>query len=168
MFFFTATINSWKLVFNDVYKKIVTDSLQWLQDTKRARIHGFIVMPNHIHLLWSPYPYYDVAKIENMLLSFTAHAFKKQLALNDPGMLNEYVSTQHDRKYHFWERRSRTIEVMSRAIVLQKLDYMHLNPISGRWCLVSLPEQYNFSSARFYLLNEKSFPFLSITLIIFK
>lgn len=124
-------------------------------------------MPNHIHLLWSPYQNYAIVKIENMLLSFTAHAFKKQLAINNPGMLNEYVSTQHDRNYHFWERRSRTIEVMSRTIAQQKLDYMHLNPVSGKWCLMSLPQQYNFSSARFYLLNEKNFPFLNDYTLIF-
>ena len=35
-------------------KKIIADSLQWMHQNNRARTHGFVIMPNHIHLLWSP------------------------------------------------------------------------------------------------------------------
>ena len=55
MYFFTATINSWQLLLaDDVMKKIVGDSLLWMHQNNRARTHGFVIMPNHIHLLWSP------------------------------------------------------------------------------------------------------------------
>ena len=76
-------------------------------------------------------------------------------------MLNYYVSTQKDRQFHFWERRSRTIEVMSRLIAEQKLDYIHINPILGRWRLASSPEEYFYSSASYYLFNKNSFSFIT-------
>ncbi len=162
MFFFTATVNSWKTLLSDDHvKQIIADSLFWLHQNDRARVHGFVIMPNHIHLLWSPIKKFSEEDIENALLSFTAHEFKKYLVENHPLLLSEFKSTQHDRNFHFWERRSRTIEVMSRTIAEQKLDYMHLNPMNGRWHWVSLPEQYHYSSARFYILNETSFPFLT-------
>ncbi|MEO6167647.1 MAG: hypothetical protein ABIO46_15925, partial [Chitinophagales bacterium] len=54
MYFFTATINSWKpLLSNDSYKQIIIDSLDWFHTNKRAAINGFVIMPNHFHLLWT-------------------------------------------------------------------------------------------------------------------
>ena len=162
MNFFTATINNWQLLLlDDNLKRTITDSLQWLHDVNRARTHGFVVMPNHMHLLWTPTEKFSADEIENMLLSFTAHEFKKYLRRKNPSLLENYVSTQEDRQFHFWERRSRTMEVKSREIAEQKLTYMHLNPMKDRWNLVETPEQYYFSSAAFYLLDKKVFPFLT-------
>src|SRR5262249_47538975 len=143
MYFFTATINNWQMLLaDDGMKQIITDSLQWHHQNNRARTHAFVIMPNHIHLLWSPVTKFYEDGNEQSLLSFTAHEFKKYLVQNHPKILEQYVSTEADRQYHFWERRSRTIEVMSRSIAEQKLDYIHLNPLSGRWNLVAYPEDY--------------------------
>lgn len=50
---------------------------------------------------------------------------------------------------------------MSRSIAEQKLDYIHLNPLSGRWKLVSYAEDYHYSSAKFYILNRSPFSFIT-------
>ncbi len=39
--------------------------------------------------------------------------------------------------------------------LLQKLDYIHNNPVSGKWILAILPEDYSHSSAAFYQLNRQ-------------
>ncbi|MBS1594258.1 MAG: transposase [Bacteroidetes bacterium] len=115
-------------------------------------------MPNHIHVLWSyPDASYDV---EGAFLSFTAHAFKKYIKKHAPQILDNYESTQSDRAYQFWERRSRTIETKSRDIVVQKLNYIHDNPLQEQWCLADLPERYHYSSARYYEQLPQPFPFL--------
>ena len=142
-------------------KKIVGDSLLWMHQNNRARTHGFVIMPNHIHLLWSRYQNFMKRKKEPKLLSYTGYAFKKHLQIEHPGILNQYLSTQKACQFHFWERRSRTIEVMSRRIAEQKLDYIHFNPISGRWRLASSPEGYFYSSASYYILNKSSFSFVT-------
>jgi hypothetical protein len=33
----------------------------------------------------------------------------------------------------------------------QKLNYMHLNPCKGKWNLSNKPEEYEHSSAKFYI-----------------
>ncbi|RYY43066.1 MAG: hypothetical protein EOO06_20240, partial [Chitinophagaceae bacterium] len=51
--FFTATILRWQhLLATDLYKQIIIDSLAWLSREDRCIIYGFVIMPNHIHLLW--------------------------------------------------------------------------------------------------------------------
>ncbi|WP_255478614.1 hypothetical protein [Rufibacter sp. XAAS-G3-1] len=43
----------------------------------------------------------------------------------------------------------------------QKLDYIHQNPAQEKWKLAELPEDYYYSSARFYLENKDDFGFLT-------
>ncbi|HET8963678.1 MAG TPA: transposase [Chitinophagales bacterium] len=162
MHFFSATINSWQpLLQNDNLKLIMIDSFDWLVKNKRVNIHAFVIMPNHIHLLWTRAETYEINEINNDMLSFTGHAFKKYLLVHNPEILKNYISTQGDRDYHFWERRPRTIEVMRRDIAIQKLEYIHNNPIKEKWGLANFPEEYFFSSAAYYFNDSKQFTFLS-------
>ena len=43
----------------------------------------------------------------------------------------------------------------SEKFILQKLDYMHHNPVSGKWNLVEYFTDYPHSSAKFYELNKQ-------------
>ena len=45
-------------------------------------------------------------------------------------------------------------ECFNQNFIIQKLDYMHKNPVSGRWNIASDYLLYPHSSARFYDLNE--------------
>ena len=74
MYFFTATINSWKLLLNDEeLKKIIIKSLLFFHENERAIVCGFVIMPNHIHLLWEPLGEFNESENEFALLSYTAH-----------------------------------------------------------------------------------------------
>ena len=42
----------------------------------------------------------------------------------------------------------------------QKLEYLHNNPCQPHWQLAELPEDYKYSSARFYELGVNEFDFL--------
>jgi len=51
--FFTATILKWQnLLRPDKYKLIIVDSMNFLVDAYRLYIYGFVVVPNHRHILW--------------------------------------------------------------------------------------------------------------------
>ena len=58
------------------------------------------------------------------------------------------MSTQKDRSYHIWKRRPFSFELFTDDVFNQKLDYIHYNPVSAGLCV--LPEEYIYSSARFY------------------
>ena len=50
--FFTATNLEWKkLLQTDKYKDVIIDSMKFLVKDGRVIIYGFVIMPNHIHLL---------------------------------------------------------------------------------------------------------------------
>ena len=162
MQFHTATINTWKhLLEGDSFKDIVIDSLHWLHDNNRAIIHGFVIMPNHIHLLWTTF---ETGKQHpgHALASYTAHEFKKNLAgyAESVRLLYPYISTQADRDYHFWERRPKSMDIKDRNMAVQILTYIHNNPLQEHWKLAECQEDYRYSSASYYAKGETEFKFL--------
>ena len=48
----------------------------------------------------------------------------------------------------------------TKEVAMQKLKYIHNNPMAEHWNLVQNPYDYKYSSARYYDVNEKSFEFL--------
>jgi putative transposase len=59
------------------------------------------------------------------------------------------------------ERNPLAVEMYSRKVIEQKLDYIHNNPVQGKWMLANSPIDYHFSSASFYELGDKKYSFLT-------
>lgn len=55
--YFTATIHEWRNALSeDNHKDIIIDSLQFLVNDKRIELNAFVIMSNHIHLIWQALP----------------------------------------------------------------------------------------------------------------
>ena len=53
-YFYTDTINDFKhLLKDDEFKTFCINSWKYLNDNDFIKIYGFVIMPNHIHLLWN-------------------------------------------------------------------------------------------------------------------
>ncbi len=161
LFFFTSTCLSWQpLLLDDQRKQIILNSLKFLVEDNRIWLYGFVIMPNHIHLLWRKQEKWIKKDIQQMFLKFTAQQLKFLLIAQDlNNELSKYRSTQGDRAYHFWERRPFKAEMYNRHVAYQKIDYIHYNPVKAGLC--DFPEDYWFSSARFYELNQDDFGILT-------
>ena len=72
-------------------------------------------------------------------------------------MLNELLVNAKDRKHQVWERNSLGVPLWSQEVFLQKLEYIHNNPVRAGLC--RYPEDYKYSSARFYEKNERDWDF---------
>ncbi len=52
-YFYTATIAKWQnLLKPDKYKDVIIDSLKYLVAKGKIKVFAFVIMPNHIHLIW--------------------------------------------------------------------------------------------------------------------
>jgi len=147
--FFTATNLEWKkLLASDKYKELIVDSLRFLVKDKRIKLFAFVIMPNHIHLIWQMETGVDPVAVQRDFLKYTAQKIKADLRVFHPSDLPLFKVNAKDRKYQFWERNPLSIELRSRKVFLQKLEYIHWNPVRAGFC--DLPEQYAYSSAAFY------------------
>jgi len=149
--FFTATILEWKLLLkDDSYKDIIIKSLSFLKNEQSIVIYGFVIMPNHIHLIWQIQDGYKREKIQQRFLKFTAQKMKFKLIDTNDKRLDQFMVNAKDRQYQFWERNALSIDLWSPNVFTQKLDYIHNNPLQDRWRLAEFPEDYKYSSATFY------------------
>jgi putative transposase len=76
--YFTATNLEWKkLLQPDKYKDIVISSMKFLVKDKRVKIFSFVIMENHIHLIWQMLPDNDPEAVQRDFLKYTAQRIKK-------------------------------------------------------------------------------------------
>jgi len=150
-YFYTDTIFGFShLLSDDNIKKMIIDSWKYLVNAEKIKIYGFVIMPNHVHLIWDMLELNGKESPAGSFAKFTAHQFKKYLQITNPALLEEYRSGKSDRNYQFWKRDPLAIPLTTERSFLQKLDYIHLNPVSPKWQLADIPENYRWSSARFY------------------
>ena len=165
--FFTATIVEWqKLLEPDKYKDIITDSLRFLVEDKRIKLFASVIMPNHIHLIWQMQPMIQPQNVQRGFLKYTAQRIKYDLKKNYPAALNNFRTDANDRYFQFWKRRALSVELRTHRVYMQKLEYIHWNPVKA--CICKLPEEYKpalpagrYSSAIFYETGIDNWGFLT-------
>ncbi|MCJ8163359.1 transposase [Pontibacter sp. E15-1] len=160
--FFTATILEWKHLLKPYkYKDIILKSLRFLVENKQVKIYGFVIMPNHIHLLWKLEEPHKREDVQRDFLKYTAQQIKFDLIKHHPAVLEKFRVGAKDRQHQLWERNPLSVYLYSTAVTEQKLDYIHNNPVQEKWHLAALPEEYPYSSARYYFENVDEFGFLT-------
>jgi putative transposase len=131
---------------------IIVDALKFLVIEEKVTINGFVIMSNHLHIIWQSKGNNSIKLIQNsfmhsiLRIKHTAKEFKKELKKDNK--LKDYEVKAVDRKYNFWQRDSLNIELFTTVVFNQKLNYIHYNPVKSGIC--SLPEAYYYSSALFY------------------
>ncbi len=158
--FFTATIYGWNYLLNDdKHKDIIIDSLQFLVNNKRIEVNAFVIMNNHIHIIMQPLNGFTSSANQASFMKYTAGQLKRSLIKNNNDSLETYKVNKCDRDYQIWKREPLSIDLINETIFIQKLEYMHYNPVRAGLC--KLPEDYYYSSARFYHDGTNSFGMLT-------
>ena len=123
--------------------RLTTDRARttFLRSLEAARLRfnfyvcGYVLMPEHIHLL--------ISEPENETLAFALQVVKQQVA-------RTLKSGPDD--LHFWQKRYYDFNVWSEKKRIEKLRYMHRNPVQRGLCCA--PEDWPWSSFRHYLTGE--------------
>lgn len=120
-------------------------------------------MPNHIHVLLYLAPQ---SKPLNLIIGnakrFLAYEIVRRLEaagrLDILQQLNAAVRSeeqQKGKKHQVWESSFDAKECVTEKFIVQKLNYMHNNPLSGKWQLAEMPEAYVHSSRYYYTTGEQ-------------
>jgi len=162
IYFYTATITKWRnLLEPEKYKQVILDSLHYLVKCRKIAVYGFVIMPNHIHLIWELLEVNGKEYPHASFMKYTSHLIQKDLRINHPEELERYKVDFTTRQYHFWQMNSLSIRLCTYKVFLQKLTDIHNNPLHEKWQLAETPEKYHFSSADFYMTGKDKFEFLT-------
>lgn len=121
---------------NDDYSRITFETtLEQLRTRHQFYIFGYVLMPEHVHLLVSEPKLHQLSTTLNVLKHETSHILKA------------------DRK-QFWQRRYYDFNVLTQAKLVEKLRYIHRNPVTRG--LVENPEDWSWSSYRHWLTGKRA------------
>ncbi|HMG68998.1 MAG TPA: hypothetical protein VK588_14975 [Chitinophagaceae bacterium] len=159
--FFTAVCTDWlHLLKSDECKDVVIRALKYRVQTKQAGVSSFVIMPNHIHIIWRIAPEINREDFQRDFLKITAKQIIDILKMNNPELIKEITVSLADRNLQVWKRNSMSIDLYSEKFILQKLNYIHRNPCHPKWELATNPNDYLYSSATFYYNRENNFEIL--------
>ncbi len=154
LYFTTVAIAGHRRIFTDkALAWIVLDSWRWLRDHQRLLLYAFVVMPNHVHFIFQPLTPFNVHQVMTAFTSFTAHQLLRSYKQRgDHGSLSYFAQQakgHRDREHRFWDE-PHAENVFSPDILIQKVEYVHNNPLNKGWHLAEDRADYWASSACFY------------------
>ena len=114
---------------------------------------GFVVMPEHVHLLVSEPAASNLSVALQVLKQQISRSLRNRRKRALEGQLPLKFATAQPEEKHFWQRRFYDFNVWSDQKFKEKLAYMHANPVKRG--LVLHPRDWPWSSWRHYALREQ-------------
>jgi len=109
---------------------------------------GYVVMPNHIHLLVSEPTKGTPSTVMQVLKQRVSRRLRAKRKRGAETQLRLSFAERDVLPRQFWQRRFHDFNVWSHKKKIEKLEYMHLNPVKNK--LVSHPKDWPWSSYTHY------------------
>ncbi len=107
------------------------------------QVVGYVVMPEHVHLL--------IGEPDDRSVAVGMQGLKQRMGRQCLARARSR-SPKDTVPPSFWRTRFYDFNVFSQKKIVEKLDYIHWNPVKRG--LVASPEQWRWSSYRYYALGE--------------
>jgi putative transposase len=131
-------------------RDVFVRELEKVRDKLQFRLIGYVVMPEHVHLLIGETPTGTPSTVLHRLKLSVSRRLRKRKK-NSTQLALPFGETEPLRA--FWQARFYDFNVYSGGKVKEKLNYMHANPVVRR--LVNHPKDWRWSSWGFYMKGEK-------------
>jgi putative transposase len=112
-------------------------------------IYAYVIMPDHLHVIT------DSILRPSKVLQYINGIISRRVIdhLKDHGhnaslqkLRRESGTRRH--RYSLWEHHSNVLPIFSEDMLMQKVNYIHQNPVRGE--LIERAEEYRWSSARIW------------------
>ena len=175
IYFITNTVCGWKDVF--IYKKtieLVLSCFQYFRKKRNTLLYAYVIMPSHLHyIIHLKDKKYDISCYQRDFKKFISKKVHKIfrdsietkrplkfedifniLNHNDYYFVNSYnylkkIGRMVNQSFKLWMDDEQPEVIISRKFFLQKMKYIHENPV--RKGLVIEDKDYPYSSARDYI-----------------
>lgn len=151
----TVTFKRVPVFRNDYACQLFIESLARTRQHCDFKLIGYVVMPDHVHLILNPRAK-AISEVMRRLKSSSARLildwlrqYKYSASL---GKLQLEVPQSNSHTHALWQKGFSSIDLWSPRFILQKLSYIHLNPIRARLC--NHPADWRWSSYGAYLKHE--------------
>lgn len=149
--FITCTVLHWIPIFTRPQSvRIILDSLAYLQAHDNLKIYAYVILENHLHMVASSD---DLPATIKRFKSFTAKQLLQLLQDENVktilGQLAFYKKAHKgETTYQLWQEGYQPKLLQNEAMMREKIDYIHLNPVKRGY--VDEARHWRYSSARDY------------------
>ncbi|MCX6004136.1 MAG: transposase [Chloroflexi bacterium] len=159
-YFVTTTVTEFIPIFQiEPLAEILLNNVDFYIRQLHIKLHGFVIMPTHIHLLFTTCKEGDLSKFTGRVKEYSGKqiiTWCEQAERSE--LLNIFSSSakRHKRQHHYqvWQERYDDLVITTVKMFKVKMDYIHNNPIQEQWKLCEDIAKYRFSSARNYIYGD--------------
>lgn len=156
LYFLTFTVVGWIDLFSrQLYRDVFLKNMEYCRKKKNLRVGAYVIMSNHAHLIWQS----KSAQLSDTVRDFKSFCTKEfiEAISSENESRREWLlymfrffanKTNQNKDYKVWTGDNHPEEITSREFLLEKLNYIHQNPVRAGW--VRNPEDYLYSSASNY------------------
>lgn len=130
--FMTSTVVEWLAVFTRPETvQIVLDSWQYQRQQVGLKLYGYVILENHLHFI------IQAPELDKCVASFKAYSARRIIdhlrQQKTERLLQRLhfakVAHKQDREYQFWQEGMYAELIFNEAMMREKLDYIHANPV---------------------------------------
>ncbi len=143
---------------NSILSEKCIQAIAFYQNNFEVRILGYVIMPDHIHLIVWPQSKTSLEDFVRDFKKYLAREILNQAAPKEKARFLLSTSLKRNHRYQVWQKDFYDFNIYSQDTLIEKLNYIHNNP--QRKGLVENPEDYPYSSYRAY--SEKGEILLSV------
>lgn len=139
-----------------LYFDCIVDNLNYCVKEKGMEVYAWCIMTSHIHLVFKS----TLIKPEDLIGGLKSVTSRKMISLIEDNpqesrrewLLNSLkkagAANSNNSKNQFWQQHNQPVELWSAAVIQQKIDYIHQNPVIAGF--IENDHEYLYSSARDY------------------
>ncbi|MBI5043351.1 MAG: response regulator [Nitrospirae bacterium] len=146
LYFITTTTEDRIRVFSDEENiRILLASMREFLDSCAVKLHAFVILPEHIHLLIAP-------TTDSFTISHFMKGIKGKSAFEINRCNTNKNNTVENVPMRIWQHQFLDHIVRDDEDYRVHIEYIHNNPVKHNLC--KTPEEYKWSSYRCYINNE--------------
>ena len=156
LYFLTFTVVGWiDLLSRKLYRDILLTNMQWCRANKGLRVGAYVIMTNHMHIIWQS----ERDNLSAIIRDYKSFCTKQMIAAiqREAESRKEWLlymfeffanRSNRNKEFKIWTNDNHPEEIFSPDFMRSKMDYIHNNPVRAGF--VEKAEDYLYSSARNY------------------
>jgi putative transposase len=138
---------------SDANRHVFELALERVRRKFKLRVYGYVVMPDHVHILLSEPDRGALADALKSLKQGVARRLLMSPPLKPKAGLSGPPETPSGKGEHFWQKRYYDFNIRNYPQFVEKLRYIHRNPVRAGLC--ERPEDWKWSSFLHYATGHE-------------
>jgi REP element-mobilizing transposase RayT len=143
-YFITSVTHKRLPVFRtDGLKQVFCNALDEARNSAGFKIHAYVIMADHFHIITdSNLNQSETFRYLNGISARRVIGYLKEKSFETSLRKLRMETKERNYKHSLWEHHSNTFEIKTDAVLMQKVNYIHNNPVEEGLC--DRPEDYRF------------------------